>query len=133
MLSGLFFCSFTKEVLCLPNPARSHLRRRPVTIFPPSNVPSASCPTANTSSQLLALQRHFRVLTKFAHVESQLSGRKRQREAVFYAPVNLCDGRPCSTSVAVGLCLALRRLEKMSGNASSATRFHCVIWTGWTP
>src|SRR5262245_57102899 len=51
----------------------------------------------------LSLQRHFRVLTKFAHVESQLSGRKRQREAVFYAPVNLCDRRLCSTSVAVGL------------------------------
>src|SRR5262245_51280618 len=51
----------------------------------------------------LTLQRHFRVLTKFTHVESQLSGRKRQREAVFYAPVNLCDRRPCSTSVAVGL------------------------------
>src|SRR5215468_9722424 len=54
-------------------------------------------------ASVLALQRHFRVLTKFTHVESQLSGRKRQREAVFYAPVNLCDRRPCSTSVAVGV------------------------------
>jgi hypothetical protein len=43
------------------------------------------------------------VLTKFAHVESRLSGRKRQREAVFYAPVNLCGRRACSASVAVGL------------------------------
>ena len=51
----------------------------------------------------LALQRHFRVLTKFAHVESRLSGRKRQREVVYYAPVNLCDRRPRSTSVSVGL------------------------------
>src|SRR5215510_12037791 len=51
----------------------------------------------------LSLQRHFRVLTKFAHVESRLSGRKRQREGVFYAPVNLCDRRACSASVAVGL------------------------------
>src|SRR5438132_3099074 len=39
----------------------------------------------------LALQRHFSVMTKFAHVESRLSGRKRQREVVFYAPINLCD------------------------------------------
>jgi hypothetical protein len=51
----------------------------------------------------LTLQRHFRVLTKFAHVESWLSGRKRQKEKVFYAPVNLCDRRACSASVAVGL------------------------------
>src|SRR5215813_11121955 len=51
----------------------------------------------------LTLQRHFRVLTKFAHVESRLSGRKRQKEVVFYTPVILCDRRPCSTSVAVGL------------------------------
>ncbi len=40
---------------------------------------------------------------KFAHVESRLSGRKRQREEGFYVPVNLCDRRPCSTSVAVGV------------------------------
>ena len=52
---------------------------------------------------LLTLQRHFRMLTKFAHVESRFSGRKRQREEVFYTPVILCDRRPCSTSVAVGL------------------------------
>src|SRR5262249_11884641 len=43
------------------------------------------------------------MLTKFAHVESRFSGRKRQREEVFYTPVILCDRRPCSTSVAVGL------------------------------
>jgi len=54
--------------------------------------------------RVLSLQRHFRVLTKFAYVESRLSGRKGQREAVFYTPINLCDRRPCSTSVAVGLC-----------------------------
>ena len=62
---------------------------------------SGACQPKNRSC--LALQRHFRVLTKFAHVESRLSGRKRQRKVVFYAPVNLCDRRPCSTSVAVGL------------------------------
>src|SRR5437016_2099855 len=45
------------------------------------------------SDPLLSLQRHFRVLTKFAHVESWLSGRKRQKEKVFYAPVDLCDRR----------------------------------------
>jgi hypothetical protein len=43
------------------------------------------------------------VLTKFAHVALRLSGHKRQRGAVFYAPVNLCDRRPCSASVAVGI------------------------------
>ena len=52
---------------------------------------------------LLTLQRHLRVLTKFAHVESRLSGHKRQTEVVFYAPVNLCEKRACSASVAVGL------------------------------
>ena len=57
------------------------------------------CKTRNP----LSLQRHFRVPVKFAHVESRLSGRKRHREEGFYAPVNLCDRRPCSTSVAVGL------------------------------
>jgi hypothetical protein len=51
----------------------------------------------------VTLQRHLRVLTKFAHVESRLSGHKRQREVVFYAPVNLCARRACSTSVAVGV------------------------------
>src|SRR5712691_6168069 len=57
----------------------------------------------SNSSTILPLQRHFSVLTKFAHVESRLSGHKRQREVVFYAPVNLCDRRACSASVAVGL------------------------------
>src|SRR5437899_9885814 len=51
----------------------------------------------------IALQRHFSVLTKFANVESRLSGRKRQREVVFYVPVNLCERRACSASVAVGI------------------------------
>src|SRR5438876_7918455 len=60
-------------------------------------------PTVYAGRLCLTLQRHFRVLTKFAHVESRLSGRKRQRKVVFYTPINLCDRRPCSTSVAVGL------------------------------
>src|SRR6266487_7029817 len=51
----------------------------------------------------LALQRHLSALPKIAHVESRLSGRKRQREVVFYVPVNLCDRRACSASVAVGI------------------------------
>ena len=41
--------------------------------------------------------------TTFAHVESRLSGRKQQKEVVFYTPVNLCDRREGSASVAVGL------------------------------
>src|SRR2546426_4171005 len=49
------------------------------------------------------LQRHFRVLTKFAHVELRLSGRLRRRGVMFYKLVNPCDRRACSTSVAVGL------------------------------
>src|SRR5439155_12441419 len=55
-------------------------------------------------AQRISLQRHFSVLTKFAYVESRLSGLKRQREVVFYVPVNLCDRRVCSASVAVGIC-----------------------------
>ena len=51
----------------------------------------------------LALQRHFSVSTKFAHVESRLSSRKRQGGVVFYTPANLCDRRACSASVAVGV------------------------------
>jgi hypothetical protein len=43
------------------------------------------------------------MLTKFSHVESRLSGRKRQKEVVLYAPANLRCGRACSASVAVGL------------------------------
>jgi Lanthionine synthetase C-like protein len=42
-------------------------------------------------------------LTKFARVESRLSGLKRQRKVIFYAPVTLCARRACSASVAVGL------------------------------
>src|SRR5713101_8137198 len=64
----------------------------------------------------LPLQRHFRVLTKFAHVESRLSGRRRQREEVFYTPVNLCDRRPCSTSVAVGVTCAITRRARLEGH-----------------
>jgi hypothetical protein len=67
------------------------------------------------NKQYLPLQRHFRVLTKFAHVESRLSECKRQREVVFYAPVNLCDRRACSASVAVGLlCDRMHRTETIS-------------------
>src|SRR5262249_47954335 len=55
------------------------------------------------SAWALALQRHLRVLTKFVHVESWLSGRYRPTEVVFYTPLNLCDRRACSASVAVGL------------------------------
>jgi hypothetical protein len=68
-----------------------------------ANPKSISHQPKHNSRVPLTLQRHFRMLTEFAHVESRLSGRKRQREGVFYAPVNLCDRRPCSTSVAVGL------------------------------
>ena len=45
---------------------------------------------------ILSLQRHFRVLAKFAHLESRHSGCKRQREVVFYTPVNHCDRRAWS-------------------------------------
>jgi hypothetical protein len=47
-------------------------------IFP---IPLAyqSAGTREERLKPLTLQRHFRVLTKFAHVESRLSGRKRQR------------------------------------------------------
>src|SRR2546427_13138970 len=69
--------------------------------------PRASPSSAGRTPQAITLQRHFRVLTKFAHVESRLSGRKRQRKVVFYTPINLCDRRPCSTSVAVGLLAPL--------------------------
>ncbi len=73
-------------------------RARPVASIPVSATVSGVIGLANIS-----LQRHFSVLTKFAYVESWLSGRKRQREVVFYAPVNLCDRRACSASVAVGI------------------------------
>src|SRR5438876_9620984 len=74
-------------------------------------------PTVYAGRLCLTLQRHFRVLTKFAHVESRLSGRKRQRKVVFYTPINLCDRRPCSTSVAVGLMARLDRLVTAKGIA----------------
>jgi hypothetical protein len=73
--------------------------------------------------QSLTLQRHFRALTKFAHVALRLSGHKRQRGAVFYAPVNLCDRRPCSASVAVGLSITESRavyLYRTGADAHSA-------------
>ena len=51
----------------------------------------------------LTLQRHLSASTKFAHVESRFFGRKRQGKVVFYPSANLCDGRACSVSVAVGV------------------------------
>ena len=70
---------------------------------------------AERMRQDLALQRHLRVLTKFAHIEPRLSGRLRRREVIFYKPVNPCDRRVCSTSVAVGLIATflLRFLRRM--------------------
>jgi hypothetical protein len=45
--------------------------------------PSVTAQVASAPGEgSLTLQRHFSVLTKFAHVESWLSGRKRQREVV---------------------------------------------------
>src|SRR5499427_2956067 len=52
---------------------------------------------------LITLQRHFRVLTKFSHVESGLCGRKRRGKAAFDVPINPCVRSACSRSVAVGL------------------------------
>src|SRR5262245_35210783 len=51
----------------------------------------------------LSLQRHFGVLSKFAHVESRLRGRQRRGKAAFGVPINPCARRVCSRSVAVGL------------------------------
>src|SRR5262245_48099769 len=48
------------------------------------------------------LQRHFGVLSKFAHVESRLRGRQRRGKAAFGVPINPCARRACSRSVAVG-------------------------------
>src|SRR5437870_11946843 len=69
------------------------------------------------------LQRHIRVLTKFAHVEMQLSGRLRRRGVMFYKLVNTCDRRACSTSVAVGGGAGVRRLgaEAQPPGISSAS------------
>src|SRR5215471_19167044 len=53
--------------------------------------------------EALPLQRHFRVLTKFSHVESGLCGRKRLGKAAFDVPINPCVRSACSRSVAVGL------------------------------
>jgi tetratricopeptide (TPR) repeat protein len=51
----------------------------------------------------LALQRHFRALAKFAHVESRFCGRKRREKVAFDTLINLCVRSTCSRSVAVGL------------------------------
>ena len=53
--------------------------------------------------KLLALQRHFNALTKFAHVESRFCGRKRRGKAALDVPINPCVRSVCSRSVAVGL------------------------------
>src|SRR5262245_33922260 len=110
----------------LSSPHRASLRWRRMG----ASAPSGACITMMGQEQSLhaayittyiALQRHFRVLTKFAHVESRLSGRKRQKEVVFYTPVILCDRRPCSTSVAVAIspvrigctcCVSLHRSKR---------------------
>ena len=42
-----------------------------------------SGPTRSMFGRHITRQRHFHVLTKFAHVESRLSGHKRQREMLF--------------------------------------------------
>jgi hypothetical protein len=51
----------------------------------------------------ITLQRHFRVLTKFAHVESRFRGCKPQGKAVLDILVNPCVKSVCSRSVAVGI------------------------------
>ena len=66
------------------------------------------------------------MLTKFAYVESRLSGLKRQREVVFYVPVNLCDRRVCSASVAVGLYTQIIRQM-----ASHSLRVHSEAFTAY--
>src|SRR5262249_29778584 len=82
----------------------------------------------------LALQRHLSALTKFAQVESRVCGRKRHREAAFYAPVTLCDRRERSTSVAVGLgardqaiILLMARLG-LRGSDIIGLRFTHINW-----
>ena len=83
-----------------------------------SELTSCSCNTHHHAA--LPLQRHFRVLTKFIHVESRLSGRQRPTEAVFYAPINLCDRSACSASVAVGLSFS--KSVSSAADAIVATR-----------
>jgi hypothetical protein len=39
---------------------------------------------------IIALQRHFNALPKFALVESRLWGHKRQRDTAFHMATNLC-------------------------------------------
>jgi hypothetical protein len=53
----------------------------------------------------IALQRHFSVLTKFAHVELRVCGRKGRGKTSFDVPVNPCVRSICSRSVAVGIVL----------------------------
>src|SRR5713101_5696843 len=60
-------------------------------------------------TEVVTLQRHFSVLTKFAHVELRLSGRLRRRRVIFYKLVNPCDRSACSTSVAVGVIYVVHR------------------------
>jgi len=51
----------------------------------------------------ITLQRHFSVLTKFAHVELRVCGRKGRGKTSFDVPVNPCVRSICSRSVAVGI------------------------------
>ena len=66
---------------------------------------------------ILALQRHLRALTKFAHGESRVCGRKQQGKAVFYPSVNPCVRKHVHISVAVGLlCVILGVVETSGGS-----------------
>ena len=51
----------------------------------------------------ITLQRHLSALTKFAHVESRVCGRKQQGKAVLYPSENPCVKKPVPISVAVGI------------------------------
>ena len=120
---------------------RCAVRRRrhapPSPVCPRSSGASAS----RTSTHLISLQRHLRVLTKFAHIEPRLSGRLRRREVIFYNPVNPCDRRVCSTSVAVGISVgrpicrfrpcsnpSLRWLDTQIHKSWGINRIHDVSW-----
>src|SRR2546422_6598474 len=52
---------------------------------------------------VISLQCHFNALPKFACVESRVFSRKRQRDAAFYTPINLCARKHVHLSVAVGI------------------------------
>ena len=60
-------------------------------------------PRVQAAAERLTLQRHLSALTKFAHVESRVCGRKQQGKAVLYPSENPCVKKPVPISVAVGL------------------------------